>query len=670
MSKDAGAGGSGGGGQRAKLPPPRSPGIAALYEALWEVRLASASLLRHIGHARRLGPPPEELVEYIPPDFGPVADPGPGAPPEPGREPASAEEVARHHARPWVERVLAYRRLRDRWREALRKADESLAAAAAELDEGGPGGLDRPSYEIGRCLDALRNGPTDVDCDPQAPWTLSAEWLADFKQRCRDLERWRQRLSRPARDRGEVPANAPEQAGQPENPAASGVVPVPIVSVVASYGPPFPPDVDPIDHIHKAFGRFYETLDATTVPVPGGRRVDGVPHAVALSEATGALHHVLAESNRAIMLRYWTRLDRQPPGITLVGSDSPDGPFEPLPDDKVTVFRAPADEAGPGALLLAALDSARRVAAFPTALWNQLQAASSNGKHQRWRAGDVISDEDLAVLESAAKMLRLYRGAGADDDAPRPEGSGSQCGAAGPTQAEPAIPEHWSIAEALQWTLEPYRAAVGLATSRVVSDGHYLLDGATRQFRRLASQAHLRYAALLRHFLVSHPVHQDWPEELKEIADLLAGHRWLQGVVGPNGRLSKLDGDRAAQAVRDAERCLARLLDAVSIAEPATVEPAATSPQAESMEIAELERITPPLVKHDGQWVNNKTAAELEGLQPRSLASYRGLGIQNAARNLGRDPDGRVWRRTGTDNAHPWYLKITLKSQRNLRPKP
>ncbi len=77
--------------------------------------------------------------------------------------------------------------------------------------------------------------------------------------------------------------------------------------------------------------------------------------------------------------------------------------------------------------------------------------------------------------------------------------------------------------------------------------------------------------------------------------------------------------------------------------------------------LSELERNTPPVDRDNGQWISNKRAAGIEGLETRTLADYRNRGIVTADKRLGRDRDGRVWRRTGTPTSHPWYLRSTLK---------
>jgi len=78
-----------------------------------------------------------------------------------------------------------------------------------------------------------------------------------------------------------------------------------------------------------------------------------------------------------------------------------------------------------------------------------------------------------------------------------------------------------------------------------------------------------------------------------------------------------------------------------------------------------LEAFTPQLNSADGTWVNNKTAAGLEGIETETLKRYRNTGIANPDRSLGCDRDGRVWRRPGNQSSHPWYLRSSLKSQKN-----
>jgi hypothetical protein len=79
--------------------------------------------------------------------------------------------------------------------------------------------------------------------------------------------------------------------------------------------------------------------------------------------------------------------------------------------------------------------------------------------------------------------------------------------------------------------------------------------------------------------------------------------------------------------------------------------------------VSALEKSTPPLSRTSGEWVSNKRAASIEGVETRTLADYRVPGIKNAGSTIGRDKDGRVWRREGTPHSHPWYLRATLLSK-------
>lgn len=80
-------------------------------------------------------------------------------------------------------------------------------------------------------------------------------------------------------------------------------------------------------------------------------------------------------------------------------------------------------------------------------------------------------------------------------------------------------------------------------------------------------------------------------------------------------------------------------------------------------DIKTLEEKTPELDRDNGQWVRNKRAAILDGLATETLKRYRHDGIKNAESTLGRDSDGRVWRRSGTPGSHPLYLRSSLTSQ-------
>jgi hypothetical protein len=103
--------------------------------------------------------------------------------------------------------------------------------------------------------------------------------------------------------------------------------------------------------------------------------------------------------------------------------------------------------------------------------------------------------------------------------------------------------------------------------------------------------------------------------------------------------------------------------------EQAQVDPAGTPRSPEGTkedgvdEMAEPEKSIPSLDRKSGEWVSNTKAAEIEGVKTETLKRYRTDGMRNADSSLGRDADGRVWRRSGTKSAHPWYLKSSLRNK-------
>ncbi len=162
-----------------------------------------------------------------------------------------------------------------------------------------------------------------------------------------------------------------------------------------------------IGDLSRAFVRFHETLNATTVPAEGGARtVAGLAHAIALSEATASLYAALLQAYIRLREVFGQAVAGLPPGVELVESDSPDGPWTPVPASGV--FKIEVGGSGAPAMLLAALESACKVAAWSPAKWNAAQAARPGGNHHRYRAGDIVTANELATLESAAKLLRLY----------------------------------------------------------------------------------------------------------------------------------------------------------------------------------------------------------------------------------------------------------------------
>ncbi len=95
----------------------------------------------------------------------------------------------------------------------------------------------------------------------------------------------------------------------------------------------------------------------------------------------------------------------------------------------------------------------------------------------------------------------------------------------------------------------------------------------------------------------------------------------------------------------------------------------AGKPAADEWEaLARLERDIPPLDRANDEWRKNDDAAEIDGVKTRTLANYRTKGAATPDGRFGRDKYGRIWRREGTRNSHPWYLLSTLKNSRTRLP--
>src|SRR5258708_5999350 len=100
--------------------------------------------------------------------------------------------------------------------------------------------------------------------------------------------------------------------------------------------------VDVIGSLLKRFDSFYQTLDAATIPTAkGGRKVAGVPHAVAMSEATDALFAALEAANDLLRRTHGRRCEGLPTGLTLYESDSPDDLWTAVPAEEIIVHAYP-----------------------------------------------------------------------------------------------------------------------------------------------------------------------------------------------------------------------------------------------------------------------------------------------------------------------------------------
>ncbi len=85
---------------------------------------------------------------------------------------------------------------------------------------------------------------------------------------------------------------------------------------------------------------------------------------------------------------------------------------------------------------------------------------------------------------------------------------------------------------------------------------------------------------------------------------------------------------------------------------------------AEHNSLEQLEKEIPPFDRESGEWVSAKKAASMEEMKARALNDDRYAGQKHPDGSLGKDREGRAWRRPGTPRSHPWYLKRTLRSGR------
>ena len=147
-------------------------------------------------------------------------------------------------------------------------------------------------------------------------------------------------------------------------------------------------------------------MDAATVPVENGRRVRNGHEAKALSQAADDLYAAAFRAQRRVFSE--GRLTPGlPHGMRLEGSDSPDGPFTPVPAETLETRTLAIVKGGASPTLLAALLRVTESTGFEADRWNAMQAARPGHDHERFRAGDVIPHEYLDLLRQAEELLRL-----------------------------------------------------------------------------------------------------------------------------------------------------------------------------------------------------------------------------------------------------------------------
>lgn len=158
--------------------------------------------------------------------------------------------------------------------------------------------------------------------------------------------------------------------------------------------------------LQQALLRYVETLLAATVPCGEGRQIPDVFGALVLSRAADELFLAILETWHEI-LGSAVSVPQLPPFIQFMGSNSPNGPWEPIPPESVRTQVLEIRKDDPRNAIIGALHRVTRAIAFPVTLWNALQSKKPGGDHNRYRAGDVIPQSDLELAASAERLINL-----------------------------------------------------------------------------------------------------------------------------------------------------------------------------------------------------------------------------------------------------------------------
>jgi hypothetical protein len=163
----------------------------------------------------------------------------------------------------------------------------------------------------------------------------------------------------------------------------------------------------PAPALKDAFDRFWQTLDAATVPAGDDRRIPEDAGAVLLSEATEGLHNALSAEHVRLLRAHGREID-PPDEIQLWQSDYADGrDATPVPKTAFKAYTMDFGRDGADARLMTAIDRAQKATACPLERHNAQNAIKPGGPHRRYVAGDVIRCDTLDALESVGKLLRM-----------------------------------------------------------------------------------------------------------------------------------------------------------------------------------------------------------------------------------------------------------------------
>lgn len=162
-------------------------------------------------------------------------------------------------------------------------------------------------------------------------------------------------------------------------------------------------------------------IDALSETTDGGRLIRTGIDAQAISAGVDEVYEAYDCFHRCRIAAKSQPLAELPPGIQLMGSDSPDGPFEPIPASARTISVATIGKKAVEPAVAAILHRITEALAFLPDRWNAMQSRRPGDDHRRFHAGDVIPRAALAGLVQAEKLLRLDRENGGEDPTDGPD---------------------------------------------------------------------------------------------------------------------------------------------------------------------------------------------------------------------------------------------------------
>jgi hypothetical protein len=142
--------------------------------------------------------------------------------------------------------------------------------------------------------------------------------------------------------------------------------------------------------------------------VPQGRLIPDHDGALLLSHAVDRLYQAAAAVVQE-MTSGMTPTSKLPDFLRIEQAASPQGPWKPISEAGMRVYSFEVKKGDPSVATHAALSRLKRACAFPSALWNRLQAVNPGGDHDRYRCGDIIRQEDIELAASAERLLRIGR---------------------------------------------------------------------------------------------------------------------------------------------------------------------------------------------------------------------------------------------------------------------